>query len=70
MHDGRHFTLDEVLNHYNTGVKNNITIDPNMKKANLGGLQLPQSKLDQLKAYLLMLNDVDFMKDTSFSNPF
>jgi hypothetical protein len=41
-----------------------------MKKANLGGLQLPQSKLDQLKAYLLMLNDVDFMKDTSFSNPF
>lgn len=70
MHDGRHFTLDDVLNHYNTGVKNNITIDPNMKKVNLGGLRLPQSKLDQLKAYLLMLNDVDFIRDTSFSNPF
>lgn len=70
MHDGRFSTLDEVLNHYNTGVKNNITIDPNMKKANVGGLQLPQFKLDQLKAYLLMLNDVDFIRDTSFSNPF
>jgi len=70
MHDGRFSTLDEVLNHYNSGVKNNITIDPNMKKANVGGLQLPQSKLDQLKAYLLMLNDVDFIRDTSFSNPF
>ncbi len=70
MHNGRLATLDDVLNHYNTGVKNNITIDPNMKKANSGGLNLPQSKLDQLKAYLLMLNDVDFIRDTSFSNPF
>ncbi|MCE2963223.1 MAG: cytochrome-c peroxidase [Chitinophagales bacterium] len=70
MHDGRLPNLDAVLKHYNSGVKVNVTIDPNMKKANQGGLQLTPDRIARLKAYLLAFDDPIFIADTSFSNPF
>jgi cytochrome c peroxidase len=70
MHDGRLANLDAVLAHYNSGVKNNFSIDPNMKKANQGGLQLTPDRIARLKAYLLAFDDPGFISDTSFSNPF
>lgn len=70
MHDGRFSNLDAVMNHYNSGVKVNITIDPNMKKANQGGLQLTPDRIARLKAYLLAFDDPTFIADTNFSNPF
>jgi cytochrome c peroxidase len=70
MHDGRLATIDDVLNHYNNTVYKSITIDPNMKKVNQGGLLLSQPRLDALKAFLLTLDDPDFIHDTTFRNPF
>lgn len=70
MHDGRLASLDAVLAHYNSGVKNNFSIDPNMKKANQGGLQLTPDRIARLKAYLLAFDDPAFISDTSFSSPF
>ena len=70
MHDGRLANLEAVLAHYNSGVKNNFSIDPNMKKANQGGLQLTPDRISRLKAYLLAFDDPAFISDTSFSNPF
>lgn len=70
MHDGRLASIDAVMKHYNSEVKNSITIDPNMKKANQGGLQLTPDRIARLKAYLLAFDDPDFIKDTSFSSPF
>lgn len=70
MHDGRLPNLDAVLKHYNSGVKISVTIDPNMKKANQGGLQLTPDRIARLKAYLLAFDDPTFVADTSFSNPF
>jgi cytochrome c peroxidase len=70
MHDGRLPNLDAVLKHYNSGLKISITIDPNMKKANQGGLQLTPDRIARLKAYLLAFDDPTFISDTSFSNPF
>ena len=69
MHDGRLANIDAVLVHYNSGVKNNFSIDPNMKKANQGGLQLTPDRIARLKAYLLAFDDPAFISDTSFSNP-
>ncbi|MBL7790071.1 MAG: hypothetical protein JNL75_09625 [Chitinophagales bacterium] len=70
MHDGRLANLDAVLTHYNSGVKNNFSIDPNMKKANQGGIQLTPDRIARLKAYLLAFDDPAFISDTSFSDPF
>lgn len=74
MHDGRFPHLDAVLQHYNSGLSKdpnrNKFFDPNMKKANQGGVQLSPAKLARLKAFLLALDDPEFIADTIFSNPF
>ncbi|MFN3342195.1 MAG: cytochrome-c peroxidase [Flavobacteriales bacterium] len=69
MHDGRFATLDEVINHYSSGVKVSSTIDPLMKFAADGGVGLtPQEKID-MKNFLLTLTDWDFINDPAFSDP-
>jgi len=69
MHDGRFTTLDEVLEHYSTGVIISSTIDPLMQHAAQGGVQLTvQEKLD-LKAFLLSLSDPDFIANPNFQDP-
>lgn len=61
MHDGRFNTIDEVIEHYSTGLQNSATIDPLMKKVANGGVNLtPQEKAD-LKAFLLTLTDTNFV---------
>lgn len=66
MHDGRFATLDDVINHYSTGLTNSSTIDPLMKKVNQGGVNLnPQDKAD-LKAFLLSLSDPSFINNPDF----
>ena len=66
MHDGRFATLDQVIEHYSTGLQNSSTIDPLMKKVNQGGVNLtPQEKAD-LKAFLLTLSDFDFINNPNF----
>jgi len=69
MHDGRFATLDEVLEHYSTGVKMSSTIDPNMQFAGQGGVQMtPQEKAD-LKAFLFALTDSSFINNPAFKAP-
>lgn len=69
MHDGRFSTLDEVVEHYNSGVKSSPSLDPNMK-AQGGGLGLnPQQKAD-LVAFLRTLNDTAYINNPLFQNPF
>lgn len=69
MHDGRFATLDEVINHYSEGVHWSPTIDPNMKKADQGGLHLDPQQKAQLKAFLLALSDPEFVNNPDFSDP-
>jgi cytochrome c peroxidase len=69
MHDGRFNTLDEVINHYSTGLQLSPTIDPLMKFAADGGVGLtPQEKID-IKNFLLTLTDWDFINNPDFSDP-
>ena len=69
MHDGRFQTLDEVIEHYSSGVKQSATIDPMMEFAHLGGVQLDAQEKQLLKAFLLCLTDEKFLTNKKFSNP-
>lgn len=69
MHDGRFNTLDEVIEHYSSGLQLSPTIDPLMKFAADGGVGLnPQEKID-VKNFLLTLTDWDFINNPAFSDP-
>mgnify|MGYP000862192744 CR=1 FL=1 len=68
MHDGRFQTLEEVIEHYNSGGHASTTIDPNMKYTT-GGLSLTPEKKAQLLAFLHSLTDMDFVTDERFSDP-
>ncbi|MBW6481864.1 MAG: cytochrome-c peroxidase [Vicingaceae bacterium] len=69
MHDGRFQTLDEVLEHYSTGVQQSSTVDPMMEFAFQGGVQLTASEKSDLKAFLLSLTDNDFVINPAFQAP-
>jgi cytochrome c peroxidase len=69
MHDGRFQTLDEVRDHYRSGVVMSATIDPMMEYAAQGGVQLSPSEKADLKAFLLSLTDNDFVVNPAFQAP-
>jgi len=74
MHDGRFTSLDEVIEHYNSGGVYSSTIDPLMKYVNsnpfgipgLTGLVLTDQEKSNLKAFLLTLSDEDFIQNLNF----
>ena len=69
MHDGRFATLDEVIDHYSQGLQSSSTIDPLMKTVGQGGVQLTPPEIADLKAFLLTLDDYDFITNTSYQAP-
>jgi cytochrome c peroxidase len=69
MHDGRFATLEDVIEHYNSGGHASSTIDPFMKYTS-GGLKLPEADKQSLIAFLKTLDDESILTDTNFSNPF
>lgn len=71
MHNAQFNTLEEVVEFYNSGLKQSPTIDPNMKTAYRGGLQYltAQDKAD-LIAFLKTLTDTAFIHNPKHSNPF
>src|SRR5438093_6457382 len=60
MHDGRFKTLEEVVEHYSTGVKRTATLDPNLAKHPDGGVPLSQADKQALVAFLKTLTDEPF----------
>lgn len=68
MHDGRFASLEEVIEHYDSGGVPSATISPFMKFTQ-GGLQLPQSDKEALVAFLHTLTDMDFVNDPRFQDP-
>jgi cytochrome c peroxidase len=69
MHDGRFQTLDEVIEFYNSGVKNSVTVDPQMIHPSFTGLNLSNADKAALKAFLLTLTDEEFINNSNFSRP-
>ncbi|MFN6086287.1 MAG: cytochrome-c peroxidase [Fluviicola sp.] len=66
MHDGRFQTLDEVIDHYSSGIHQSSTIDPLIEFASQGGVQLDASQKQLLKAFLLTLTDEKFVTNPDF----
>jgi cytochrome c peroxidase len=60
MHDGRFSSLEEVIEHYNSGGNYSLTIDPLMKKLGIG-LQLTNQEKQDLIAFLKTLSDENFI---------
>ena len=60
MHDGRFKTLDEVIEHYASGVKRSATLDPNLAKHPNGLLPLTPADKHALVAFLQTLTDEKF----------
>lgn len=63
MHDGRFNTLDEVLDHYATGIEPLPSLDPLLQN----GIQLTPKERSELLQFLNTLNDEEFVKDKRFS---
>ncbi|MCW5910525.1 MAG: c-type cytochrome [Cyclobacteriaceae bacterium] len=72
MHDGRFKTLEEVLEHYSHGVKNSANLDHRLKGMDGRPLQMnmTQSEIKAIKAFLHTLTDHSMISDPRFSNPF
>ena len=69
MHDGRFATLDEVIEHYSSGVQQSSTIDPLIEYAFQGGVQLNASEKQLLKKFLETLTDYNFINNPDFQDP-
>ncbi len=60
MHDGRFTTLEEVVEHYSSGVRRTATLDPNLAKHPEAGIQLTAQEKTDLVAFLKTLTDESF----------
>lgn len=75
MHDGRFATLEEVVEHYNSGVRQHPNLDDRLTvDGHTGGVpvQLGLSEYDKqaLVAFMKTLTDVPLITDERFADPF
>ena len=72
MHDGRFATLEQVVEHYNSGIKAHPTLSPALQDANGNPVQLnlTRSQKAALVAFLKTLTDNSVSTETKWSNPF
>jgi cytochrome c peroxidase len=66
MHDGRFTTLEEVIDHYSTGVKRHPNLAPRLRRP----MNFSDAQKAALVAFLKTLTDRKFITDPKFSDPF
>ena len=69
MHDGRFKTLDEVIDFYSHHVQMSPYVNPLMHHVAENGVQLTPIEKAELKAFLLTLNDTEFLTNPAFAPP-
>lgn len=69
MHDGRFFTLEQVVDQYSEHVQLSETVDPLMELVGFGGANLSQQDKEDLVAFLKTFTDEDFATNPDFSDP-
>lgn len=77
MHDGRFATLEDVVNHYSTGVVMNVNLGPTLTQPGPPGQPpvvrrpnfTPQER-DGLVAFMKTLTDPVFLADPKYADPF
>ncbi len=75
MHDGRFNTLEEVVEFYSSGIKQNRNLDINFSKSpdrleQFGGLGLTEDEKRGLVKFVKTFTDTSFNNNPAFANPF
>ncbi len=70
MHDGRFSTLEEVIEHYNTGIKVSPTLDFALLNTTDTGLLLTEQDKQDLINFLHTLTDDVFLNNPEYKTPF
>lgn len=71
MHDGRFGTLEEVVEHYNSGIQDHPQLANQLQQnGQPEQLNLSQAEKDGLIAFMETLTDETFLTDPKFSDPF
>ncbi len=72
MHDGRFSTLEEVIDHYNTGIKAHPNLDERLKDSNGNAMvmNITEEEKGAIIAFLHSLTDNSMITDPKFSDPF
>lgn len=65
MHDGRFKTLNEVIKHYNSGIKHSNTLSKQLQKP----MNLSDNERTELVAFLKTLSDKEFLYNPKYSYP-
>lgn len=67
MHDGRFYTLEAVLDHYDSGVAQTQNLDPSLQHAGTFGIPLSSTEKAQLITFLKTLTDNEFLSNPKFA---
>jgi cytochrome c peroxidase len=67
MHDGRFKTLEEVIDHYHSGVKMSSTVSPLIAPTIAKGLFLDDQEKKDLVAFLKTLSDPTFLTNPAYA---
>jgi cytochrome c peroxidase len=67
MHDGRFRTLEEVVEHYNSGVKMSSTVSPLILPTIAKGLRLDEQDKTDLVNFLKTLSDQNFLTNPAYA---
>jgi cytochrome c peroxidase len=67
MHDGRFYSLEAVLDHYDTGVAQTENLDPSLNPSGRLGIPLSSIEKTQLIAFLKTLTDNEFLTNPKFA---
>jgi len=70
MHDGRFQTLEEVINHYDEGIKASSTADVTVINTMETGLFLTNEDKEDLVNFLHTLTDENFIANEAYQSPF
>jgi cytochrome c peroxidase len=65
MHDGRFYSLGQVIDHYAKGIQQSATLDSSLRN----GIQLTKHEKYDLVLFLQTLTDSSFLKNKRFSQP-
>ena len=67
MHDGRFATLDEVIEHYSSGIQAHQNLDQDLP---VGGFGFTAEDKADLKSFLATLTDTEFTQKPMYASPF
>lgn len=67
MHDGRFATIDDVIEHYSSGIQDHENLDSELP---VGGFNFTSQEKEDLKAFLATLTDTEFTQKAIYASPF